>query len=265
MTWNPTASAQPISGDLVRCDVRSGVATVTIDRPDKANALSLAVFRELNDVVSALGGDDDVRAVVVTGSGGRAFSAGADISELDGLRGAAAYEFSATGQFVFEQWESLPKPVVAAVNGVAFGGGLELALACDVRICGPTARFAAPEITLANTPGWGVTQRLWLTIGVGRAKAMMLGGKPIDAPTALDYGLVTEIVEESDLLARAQELAGELGSHSSTAVHAIKEAVRIGAAGGMDAGLRAERMGVAACSGTAEQIAAVRRFLHRGE
>lgn len=265
MTWNPTVSARSVDDGLVRCDRDSGVATVTIDRPGKANALSIAVFRELNDVVSRLGDDGAVRAVVVTGAGARAFSAGADIGELDGLRGPNAYEFSATGQFVFEQLESLPKPVVAAVNGVAFGGGLELALSCDVRICAPGARFASPEITLANTPGWGATQRLGHTVGVGRAKAMMLGGTPIDAATALSYGLVTEIVDEAHLLARARELAGELGSHSGTAIHAIKEAVRVGMAGGMDAGLRAERMGVAACCGTPEQIAAVRHFLRRGE
>lgn len=267
MTWNPTVSAASSAGSsaapLLRTDVTDGVATVAIDRPDKANALNLTVFRELNALVSSALSDDEVRAVVVTGAGGRAFSAGADIAELDGLEGAAAYEFSATGQFVFEGLESLPKPVVAAINGVAFGGGLELALACDIRICGSSARFAAPEITLANTPGWGVTQRLWQTVGVGRAKAMMLTGTPIDAPTALDYGLVTEIVDDGQVLGRAQELARNLGSRSHTAIHAIKEAVRVGVAGGMDAGLRAERMGVAACCGTEEQLAAVRGFLHR--
>jgi enoyl-CoA hydratase/carnithine racemase len=265
MTWNPTASKRGADGadQMLRVDRTDGIATVTIDRAGKANALNLAVFRELNELLAAVIDDDAVRAIVITGAGPRAFSAGADIAELDGLGGAAAYEFSATGQFVFEQLESAPMPVVAAINGVAFGGGLELALACDIRVCGASARFAAPEITLANTPGWGVTQRLWHTVGVGRAKAMMLSGAPIDAATALDYGLVTEVVADDALMGRAQQLAHDLGSRSLTAVHAIKEAVRVGIAGGMDAGLRAERMGVAACCGTPEQVAAVRGFLKR--
>lgn len=263
MTWNPTVPEDGTGGDLLRVSYDAGVATVTIDRESKANALNLAGFRELNGLASRLAVADGVRAIVVTGAGRRAFCAGADIAELEDLVGGAAYEFSATGQFVFEQLESLAKPVVAAINGVAFGGGLELALACDIRLCDANALFAAPEIMLANTPGWGVTQRLWQTIGVGRAKAMMLTGRPIDAATALEYGLVTEIVDGGRLMNRARELASDLGSHSQTAVHAIKEAVRIGVTGGMDAGLRAERMGVAACCGSDEQLAAVRRFLSR--
>lgn len=262
VVWNPTTrGADDAAEAVVSCDVVDRVAVVTICRPDKMNALNLAVFRQLNDVVSRLQTDDSARAVVVTGAGERAFSAGADVADLDGLSGAAAYEFAATGQYVFDQLENLPKPVLACVNGVAFGGGLELALACDMRICVDSARFGSPEVLLANTPGWGATQRLWQTVGVGRAKAMMLTGKPIDSHAALDYGLITEVCAAGELRERAMTVARDLAQRSPTAIHAIKEAVRVGVAGGMEAGLRAERAGVASCSGTPDQVAAVENFL----
>lgn len=266
MVWNPTTISGDTSAEgVVLCTIDDGVATIAVNRPHKGNSLNLAVFRELNAFISRLHNDATVRAVVVTGIGDRTFSAGADISELNGLEGAAAYEFSATGQFVFDQLENLPKPVIAAINGAALGGGLELALACDIRIAASTAHFGQPEITLANTPGWGGTQRLPHVVGVGRAKAMMLIGRPIDAEMALSYGLVTEVVDPERLHDRVVELARDLSTRAPHAVHAIKEAVHVGIAGGNEAGMRAERCGVAACSGTDEQIAAVRAFLNRGK
>ncbi|MEO7147254.1 MAG: enoyl-CoA hydratase/isomerase family protein [Terrimesophilobacter sp.] len=266
MVWNPTVVLGGANSfDAVLCTVDDGVAVVSVNRAEKGNSLSLSVFRELNTLLSRLHNEATIRAVVITGAGDRAFSAGADINELDGLEGAAAYEFSATGQYVFDQLEDLPKPVIAAINGAALGGGLELALSCDIRIAASTARFGQPEITLANTPGWGGTQRLPHVIGGGRAMAMMLTGIAIDAETALDYGLITEIVVPERLRERALELARELGAKSTHAVHAIKEAVHVGRAGGNEAGMRAERLGVAACSGTVEQVAAVRAFLNRGK
>ncbi|TAM71286.1 MAG: enoyl-CoA hydratase/isomerase family protein [Microbacteriaceae bacterium] len=266
MAWNPTTMTGGAGAErVVLCAVDDGVATVTLNRPHKSNSLNLSVFRELNAVVSRLHNDATVRAVIITGAGDRAFSAGADISELDGLQGAAAYQFSATGQFIFNQLEDLPKPVIAAINGAAFGGGLELALACDIRIAANTAYLGQPEITLANTPGWGATQRLPHVVGVGRATAMMLVGQPVDAETALSYGLVTEVLVPEQLRERALGLARDLSSRSPRAVHAIKEALHVGIAGGNEAGMRAERCGVAACSGTVEQVAAVRAFLDRGK
>jgi enoyl-CoA hydratase len=261
VSWNPTVVATASPADrVVSCAVDDGVATVTVSRARKMNALSLEVFRQLNALVSQLQTDNSVRAVIVTGEGDRAFSAGADVADLVGLSSAAAYEFSASGQYVLDQLAELPKPVVAAINGVALGGGLELALACDIRITADTARFGQPEILLANTPGWGATQRLTQVVGVGRAKAMMLTGDQIDAATALHYGLVTEVTAAAELPARAMALARRLAGMAPTAVHAIKEAVHVGLAGGIQAGLRAERVGVAACCGTPEQAAAVERF-----
>jgi enoyl-CoA hydratase len=263
VTWNPTVAATaPLADRVVSYAVADGVATLTVCRPRKMNALSLEVFRQLNALVSQVQTDDAVRAVIVTGEGDRAFSAGADVTDLVGLSSAAAYEFSASGQYVFDQLAELPKPVVAAINGVALGGGLELALACDIRIAADTARFGQPEILLANTPGWGATQRLTRVVGVGRAKAMMLTGDQIDAATALHYGLVTDVAPAAELPARAAALARRLAGMAPTAVHAIKEAVHVGLEGGIEAGLRAERVGVAACCGTPEQAAAVDSFTH---
>ncbi|GAA3929669.1 enoyl-CoA hydratase/isomerase family protein [Microbacterium soli] len=259
MSWNPTTG--PTSA-LVDADAEDGILTLTVNRPHKANALSAAVFRDLNAAVSAAHSDDSVRCVIVTGAG-RTFSAGADVAELENLEGPAAYEFAAAGQFVFDQLADLPVPVIAAINGAALGGGLELALACDLRIASEGARFGQPEITLANTPGWGGTQRLPRTIGMGRAMAMMLTGLPIDAATALDYGLITEVVPEGALIGRAEELARLLATRSPRAVSAIKQAVRIGQSAGADAGQRAERLGVQACCGSGPQREAVRSFLAR--
>lgn len=258
--WNPTAATEPSGDRVVACAVDGRVATLTVCRGRKMNALSLEVFRQLNALVSELQTNDAVRAVIVTGEGDRAFSAGADVADLVGLSSPAAYEFSASGQYVLQQLAELPKPVIAAINGVALGGGMELALACDIRLAADTARFGQPEILLANTPGWGATQRLTNVVGVGRAKAMMLTGEQIDAATALQYGLVTEVIPAAELLTRAMALARQLAGMSPTAVHAIKEAVHVGLTGGIEAGLRAERVGVAACCGTPEQVAAVENF-----
>lgn len=279
MRWNPTvgqagtvdragtsgssATTNPATTPAVTCDVHGRVSTVTINRPHKRNALNLATFRSLNAALSRLATDATVRAVIVTGAGDRAFSAGADVGDLEDLTGPAAYEFSASGQYVFDQIENMPQPVIAAINGVAFGGGLELALACDIRIASDVARFGQPEILLANTPGWGGTQRLMRVVGVGRAKAMMLTGQPIDSATALAYGLVTDVVPAAELYGRADALGARLATMAPPAVHAIKQAVSAGLTGGMDAGLRAERAGVAACCGTPEQVAAVGDFLLR--
>lgn len=262
VSWNPTATARDGSAEpVVTCTVEDRIATVKIARPRKMNALSLEVFRQLNAVVARLQTDDEVRAVIVTGEGDRAFSAGADVTDLVGLSGPAAYEFSASGQYVLGQLADLPQAVVAAINGIALGGGLELALACDIRIASDNARFGSPEILLANTPGWGATQRLTQVVGVGRAKSMMLTGEQIDATTALQYGLVTEVTGPADLRERAVAVARRLAGMAPTAVHAVKEAVHLGLTGGIEAGLRGERVGVAACCATEEQRSAVERFM----
>jgi enoyl-CoA hydratase len=246
---------------------RGAVLVATINRPAKGNALSRAVIAALDelaaDVLDACSADraDGPRALVLTGAGDRAFSAGADITELDGVGGEAARQQMLRGQEVFSRLESLPVVVVAAINGVAFGGGLELAMAADVRFAAPSARLGQPEITLANLPGWGGTQRLPRLVGRGRATEMILTGDPVDADRALAIGLVEHVVD--DPLTAAVEFASRIAERSPTAVRGAKQAIAVGLTDGAAAGSLVEADAVGACCETPEQRAAVRAFLDR--
>ena len=263
MTWNPTVPGSGVDdgGHLLRVDRADGVATVTIDRPGKANALNLAVFRELNALVSAVVSDDTVRAVVVTGAGNRAFSAGADVTELDGIDALTARAQMRRGQLVFDRLERLPVVVIAAVNGFALGGGLELAMAADVRIAVPGAKLGQPEITLGNLPGWGGTQRLPRLVGRGRAAEMILTADLITAQRAQELGLVNQLSD--DVVAAATELAGRIAARNPVAVRGAKRAIQTGLDDGVVAGLVVEADEVARCCETGVQRAAVHAFLHR--
>lgn len=253
--------AQFSSDDLRVVGDDLGIVTATITRARRSNALSRPLLEHLSQFFRAISAVGGIRVLIVTGDGDRAFSAGADIGGLDGLGYHRGLDLAIHGQHVLDELAQLPIPTIAAVNGVAFGGGLELALACDIRIAATHARFAAPEITLANVPGWGGTQRLPRTIGAGRATYMMLTGTPIDAQNALDYGLVSAIAE--DLHQDTANLAGVLADRAPRAIAGIKTAIRTGLEGGHSAGQFAEAAAVAACSGTPEQIEAVTRFLHK--
>jgi len=237
------------------------VALLTLNRPERLNALSRELLAALEEQRVALEGDPEVRAVVVTGAGTRAFCAGADINELDGISPGDAFELMRFGQQVFDRLAALAKPVVAAVNGVALGGGCELAMACDLRFAASSARFAQPEIGLANVPGWGGTQRLPRLVGAGRAAEMILAGGMVDAPTALSWGLANRVVDDERLLEETLVFAGELAEHAPTAVDGAKRAMAFGLEHGQTAGLLVEADAVARCCGTAEQRAAVRAFL----
>ena len=211
--------------DLVRIERSGAHATVVIDHP-KANAISAGVVAGLNDALDVLELDPAIRALVITGAGERFFAAGADISEFPAT--AAAGRPAAGGLELCRRISTLPKPSIAAVNGIAFGGGCELALACDIRLANESSRFGQPEVKLGIIPGWGGTQRLPRAIGVSRAMRMLLLGEPIDARTALEWGLVSEVVADADLRSRAEALAEELAAQAPLAVAAIKRAVNEG-------------------------------------
>ncbi|MFC9918151.1 enoyl-CoA hydratase/isomerase family protein [Agromyces binzhouensis] len=240
-----------------------GILIAAIDRPDKGNALDTPTIDALGDLAAGLhaGEHPQVRAVVITGSGDRAFSAGADISTLHGLTANQARRQMIHGQDVFDRIEELPQLTIAAINGVAFGGGLELAMACDLRTAAATARMGQPEITLANLPGWGGTQRLPRLIGTGRALELILTGNPIDAATAHSYGLVNVVAD--DAVAAAVALAAQVIRHAPGAVAACKEAVLYGVRHGIAHGLRREAELVGERCATPEQRAAVKAFLNR--
>ncbi len=243
--------------------VSEGVATVTVTRPKALNALNAAVFDELERAFTGLREDAEVRAIVVTGSGDKAFVAGADIVELAELGPEAAQATSARGQGVFNLIERCGKPVVAAVNGFALGGGLELALACHVRVASDNARLGLPEVTLALIPGYGGTQRLARLVGVGRALEMVLTGDMIDAAAAERCGLVSRVVPQAELAATAMKIARRIASRGPVALRLAMTAVLDGVGAPLEAGLAREADLFGQCFATDDMREGTRAFLEK--
>ena len=204
------------------------VAVVTINRPKVLNALNTQTINELERAMLDLQRDDAVRAIVLTGAGEKSFVAGADINELAVLSPAEGQRHGRRGQAVFDLIEDLGKPVVAAINGFALGGGCELAMACTIRVAADTARFGQPEINLGIIPGYAGSQRLPRLVGKGRALEMLLTGDMVTAARAFEIGLVNRIVPAADLLAEARKLAATLASKAPLATRYIMEAVNHG-------------------------------------
>jgi len=205
------------------------VAVVTVNRPKVLNALNVATLDELAATMRQLQRDDTVRCVIVTGAGEKSFIAGADIHELSALTPAAGREHARAGQAVFDLVEQLGKPVIAAINGYALGGGCELALACTLRLAADTARLGQPEINLGLIPGFGGTQRLARLIGAGRALELLLTGEPIGAAEAYRLGLVNRVVPAADLMVEARQLGATIAAKAPIAVRYMLDAVRWGA------------------------------------
>jgi enoyl-CoA hydratase len=201
------------------------VAVLTINRPDKLNALNATTKRELKEALTALRDSPDVDVVIVTGSGEKAFVAGTDIGELTALQEESGSAFAAGGQALLDFIENLGKPVIAAVNGYALGGGCELALACHIRIASENAKFGQPEANLGIIPGYGGTQRLARLVGKGRAMEMILTGAQVDANEAYRIGLANKVVPASELLTRARYMAQVIVSMGQVAVRTAMEAV----------------------------------------
>jgi enoyl-CoA hydratase len=217
------------------------VATVRLNRPAVLNALNLQMLDELSGAFAELDADEDVRVVILTGTGPKAFAAGADISELNALPNARAAEAQARkGQALTRALERMHVPVIAAVNGFALGGGCELAMACDIRIAGENARFGQPEVNLGILPGYGGTQRTARLVGEGMAMYLCLTGELIDAAEALRIGLVQRVVPFDELQAEAQRIAGLIASKAPLAVGAAKRAVAAAGSLSLDDGLALE-------------------------
>lgn len=216
------------------------IAWVTLNRPEKLNALNNEVLEELEGIFADLEQDAEVGVVVLTGAGEKAFVAGADIAELRTLDTAGARVQALRGQAVYQRIESLPKPVIAAVNGFALGGGCELALACHIRIASETARFGLPEVSLGLIPGYGGTQRLPRLVGKGVALDMILSGDMVPAADALRMGLVSRVVPAADLKAAATKLAKTILSRGPLALRSALAAVNEGIEMPQDQGLQYE-------------------------
>jgi enoyl-CoA hydratase len=202
-----------------------GIAVVTVNRPDKLNALNAGTVRELDAVLRSVREDEGVRAIILTGAGEKAFVAGADIGELARMGPVEGVRISRDGQDTFRMMERMPKPVIGAINGFALGGGLELALACHVRLASSRARFGLPEVKLGIIPGYGGTVRLPRLVGRGRALELMLTGEMIDAEEAYRIGLVNRVTPPESLLDAARELAAKMIANGPIAIALALESV----------------------------------------
>ncbi len=214
--------------DNLLLDREGAVAILTINRPGVLNALDGRTLDELRRAVSELKQDEQIRSVIVTGAGEKAFVAGADINELARQTPTSGREHALAGQRLFDSIDRLGKPVIAAINGYALGGGCELALACTLRIAADTARLGQPEIGLGLIPGYGGTQRLPRLVGRGKALELLLGGQPVAAAEALRIGLVNRVVPAAALMGEARSLAADLATRPPVAMRYILEAVRQG-------------------------------------
>lgn len=222
------------------CEIEDEVALVTLSRPQVLNALDHQVFTDLKELFSQLADDPRVRVILLTGSGEKAFAAGADIGELTRLDRSMGQSISHRGQSIFRQIETCGKPVIALINGFALGGGCELALACTLRIASNAAQIGLPEVHLGLIPGYGGTQRLPRLIGQSAALKLLLTGERIDATEALRLGLVDEVVAPEQLLARGRQLAESILKVAPLAVAGCLEAVHEGADRDLDSALRLE-------------------------
>ena len=221
-------------------DIDGRIATISINRPDKRNALSSVVRREIIEALDALRTNNDVRVVIFTGVGDKAFIAGADIGEF-AQRTALEQRESMQGRRVFDEIAACPKPTIAMINGFALGGGCELAMACDIRVAARSAKFGQPEIKLGIIPGGGGTQRLPRLVGTGRALRLILTGDIIDADEAHRIGLVDVLVDDGELKAHTTQLAQTIANHSPVALRLAKAAVNAAYEAPLSAGLALER------------------------
>jgi enoyl-CoA hydratase len=241
----------------------SGIALLTVNRPEKLNALSAAVIGELGDALGRVAANAAIRAVVLTGAGEKAFVAGADIRELAELSPYEARAFALRGQAVFRQLETCGKPSVAAVNGFALGGGLELAMACTVRFAGENAKLGQPEVKLGIIPGYGGTQRLPRLVGRGRALELLLAGDPIVAAEAYRIGLVNAVVPLADLLDYSRGWLIKVLANGPLALGLVMDAVDTGLDCGIEEGLRFEAAAFAVSAATEDAKEGTGAFLEK--
>jgi len=247
---------------LLELSVVDRVATLTINRPDKLNALNAATIGELGNAIDEIRTRDDIAGAILTGAG-RAFVAGADISELAAQTPMQAKQRALRGQRVFRQFETSPKPVVAAVTGFALGGGCELAMSCHVRIASDAAKFGQPEVKLGICPGYGGTQRLPRLVGMGRALQLLMTGEIIDAAEAYRIGLVNRVVPGTDLLASADALVRQMLANAPLALASCIETVVRGTEIPLDDALNLEANHFALLAGSQDMAEGARAFLEK--
>lgn len=248
--------------DFIKYEAEAAVGIITIDRPKALNALNSQVLEELDAAIDALD-LNVIRCVIITGAGEKSFVAGADIGEMSTLTVAEGEAFGKKGNDIFRKIETLPVPVIAAVNGFALGGGCELSMACDIRICSENAVFGQPETGLGITPGFGGTQRLARIVGPGMAKQMIYTAKNIKAPEALRIGLVNAVYPSADLMAEAKKMAANIAKNAPIAVRACKKAINEGLDKDMDSAIAGEEKLFGSCFETYDQKEGMAAFLEK--
>ena len=247
---------------FVLYEVKDSIAVITINRPEALNALNSAVLDELNAVIDGID-TSVVRAVVLTGAGEKSFVAGADIGEMSTLTKAEGEAFGKKGNDVFRKLETLPVPVIAAVNGFALGGGCEISMSCDIRICSDNAMFGQPEVGLGITPGFGGTQRLARLVGPGMAKQLIYTAKNIKADEALRIGLVNAVCPQEQLMEEAEKLAAKIAKNAPIAVRASKKAINDGLQVEMDKAIEIEEKLFGSCFESYDQKEGMGAFLEK--
>lgn len=240
-----------------------GIGLITVNRPRALNALNRETLLELDSLFELLSKDKTIQAIIITGSGDKAFVAGADITEMQQMSAVEGREWGKLAQSVFNKIENFPRPVLAAVNGYALGGGCELAMACDIRIASEKARFGQPEVSLGITPGFGGTQRLPRLIGRGRAKELLFTGDMIDAEEAYRIGLVNKIAAHQSLVETAREMVNRILMRGPVAVTLCKAAVNEGMDVDLESGCAYEAEVFGLCFATADQKEGMAAFLEK--
>ncbi len=241
----------------------NGIGIVTINRPKALNALNAATIYELDRMFDELAKDDTVKAVILTGSGQKAFVAGADITEMQSMSAIKGRNWGKLAQAVFNKIENLPKPVIAAVNGYALGGGCEISMACDIRIAAENAKFGQPEVSLGIPPGFGGTQRLPRLVGKGRAKELLFTGDMIDAEEAYRIGLANKVVASEELMETAKAMAQKIMSRAPIAVQVCKAAVNEGMDTDLESGVAYEAEVFGLCFATEDQKEGMTAFVEK--
>lgn len=250
---------------MVAVSKSGGVCTVKINRPDKLNAMSADLARELVSVFEDLDHDDGLRAIILTGEGDKAFSAGADIAYMSKITPDESVEYARLGQKLTSTVELVRHPTIAAVNGFALGGGCELALSCDIRIAADTARMGQPEVTIGIPPGWGGTQRLMRIVGVANAKELVYRGNMISAEEALRIGLVNKVVPPDSLMEEAGKMAAQIAANSAMGVRMSKVAINKGRNADLDTGLSIELLAWRNCFTHKDREQMMARFLEKSK
>jgi enoyl-CoA hydratase len=257
------ATQEPTSFENITYEVKGSIGYITLNRPKVMNALNRKTVEELNAAFHAVKDDATVKGVLLTGVGEKAFIAGADIAELSAIDGEKADEFSEKGQETLLFLETLGKPVIAAVNGFALGGGCETAMACTIRIAAENARFGQPEVKLGIIPGYGGTQRLPRLVGKGRALQLILTGDLIDAHEAYRIGLVNEVVPAADLIPRCEAILKQIDANAPIAIGYAIDAVNKGVDTDLTSGLKLEAKYFALAAGTEDKKEGTSAFVQK--